>query len=150
MSDRYSRLLAKKKKNNEGSKTGADITQEKENQIDPRSDLKTDHFFWEVLLINSKQMFPEIFGTLHGIRCSGAQLARTSSGGLKLLPGENTSEEWEDTKVRWLSPVKDKLAYLLRITSLGQLEDLGQLEEAAGTAKKPVQTSLQDTWLKGE
>ena len=145
MSDRYSRLLAKKKRNKEGPKTGKNTAIKNEKStLDPRSDLKTDHFFWEVLLINSKQMFPEIFGTLHGIRCSGAQLARTSSGGLKLLPGENTPEEWDATKVQWLAPIRNKLAYLLRITSLGRLEDL------AGTAKKPVQTSLQDTWLKGE
>jgi|GEM_PF-6634882 len=148
MSDRYSRLLAKKKA---GSKTGETTVTEKsnannvsDNTTDPRSDLKNDHFFWEELLINSKQMFPEVFPTLHGIRCSGAGLAKTDTRGLKLLPGENTPKEWEDTKTRWLAPIREQLVKLLQVTSMGRLED-GEFP----VLPQPEQTSLRDAWLKG-
>ncbi|MBU7006334.1 hypothetical protein [Phosphitispora fastidiosa] len=147
MSDRYSRLLEKKKA---GIKTGensvtSNVTEEK-NTIDPRSDLKNDHLFWENMLINSKQLFPEtpnVFSTLHGIRCSGAGLAQNKTGGLKLLPGENTPEEWQDTKTRWLDPIREQLIKLLQVSAMGRVE--GELPRGVFAE----QTSLRDAWTKG-
>jgi len=117
--------------------------------VDPRPDLRDDSQLWTDLLINAKTMFPAwindipFFGTLHGIRCSGAGLARTTTGGCKLMPGENNEVEWADTKNRWLDPVKDALVKLLQLTALGVAED-GAVMEGSFTEKQ----SLKDVWLK--
>ncbi len=154
MSDRYSRILAQKKKNqNEEQRPEIDevinssFDAKTDQIIDPRPDLKNDHFMWVNLLTNAKEMFPAFinetpfWGALLGIRSGGARLAKTDTGTLKLLPGEFLPEKWEDIKTQWLAPIKDELIKLLQITSLGRKID------GEWPGGKPEQTSLKNAWM---
>jgi hypothetical protein len=149
LSDRYSRILQNKKPDTSGQPMPAQPQTPVDHAVDPRPDLYSDHLFWVDLLINSKHLYPETFTTFHGLRCSGAILQKTETS-FKLLPGkENSPDDWEATKQKWLDPIKDKLIHLFQVTSMGRMED-AQLPHGAFTGQKPgQQTSLRDAWLKG-
>lgn len=106
--------------------------------IDPRTDLKADHQLWVDLLTNTQAMFPEIFPTLHGLRCSGTRLAKTTNG-FKLLPGENRADEWQRVRTKYLDPIRDKLIKLFEISHIGTVVD----------GKPPEQFTLRDAWTAG-
>lgn len=137
MQDRYQKILNKHKTPQEGCQNevknqAEDVTK----SIDPRPDIKIDHQLWVDLLTNTQAMFPEIFPTLHGLRCSGAGLAKTTNG-FKLLPGENNPEEWQRVRTKYLNPIRDKLIRLFEITHMGIVTDV----------MPPEQFTLKNAWM---
>lgn len=59
---------------------------------------------------------------LHGIRCGGAELVLTQNS-YRLMPGEWNEAEWEDIKQRYLGPVREKVANILRLTRFGKITE---------------------------
>jgi hypothetical protein len=87
---------------------------------DPRKDKVEDHAYWERLLWNSWNMNKSLFYLLHGIRCGGAEVIPTIKS-FSLLPGEWNQSEWEEIKQIKLSPFKDKLIRIFKLTRFGQV-----------------------------
>lgn len=89
---------------------------------DPRRDKAEDHGYWEELLWNCWNMDKSLFYLLHGIRCGGAEVIRTQKG-FSLMPGEWDEAEWEEIKCDKLSPFKDKLIRVFKLTRFGRVSD---------------------------
>ncbi len=82
---------------------------------DPRPDKAADHQYWENILRNCWDMEKELYYILHGIRCGGGELILTQSS-LKLLPGEWSDNKWDEIRQKELTPHRDKLVEILRIS----------------------------------
>jgi hypothetical protein len=89
---------------------------------DPRRDKTDDHAYWEELLWNSWNMDKPLFYLLHGIRCGGSEVIRTQRG-FSLMPGEWDESEWDDIKRDKLSPFKDNLIRVFKMTRFGRVSD---------------------------
>lgn len=89
---------------------------------DPRSDKMDDHGYWEELLLNSWNIDRALHFLLHGIRCGGAEVMRTQKG-FHLMPGEWNGTEWEEIKRDKLSPFRDKLINVFKLTRFGRVTD---------------------------
>lgn len=97
---------------------------ERFNQVkDPRPDLESDSELWLMVLAGALELYPnnqQIYGILHGVRCGGASLVENStSTGLRLLPGEWTSVEWEVNKRRYLDGIKEQIKEVFSYASVG-------------------------------
>lgn len=84
--------------------------------LDPRPDLKRDTDHWHIVLDTCQQR-PTLFGLLHGLRCGGATLERTTtSDGSPFfrLDYRPVLSVWsEQALVRtWLLPVRSQLTHL--------------------------------------
>lgn len=123
-----------------------DIDVNKSSLLDPRSDITSDHHYWEHILTNAKALFDthkpvnnagetSLFKILHGLRCGGARLEETKQAYKLHQGGEDfaDSEEWAKIKQRWLNPVKDDLIALFKLCKIGRVVD-GNLPE--GVAEK--------------
>lgn len=88
---------------------------------DPRPDLDAaqhDAVWWSVLLALALEVHGAddprgVYGALHGSRCLGAGLARTSGGALRIVPGAIPPAEWRDIRGEWLVPHRISVAELL-------------------------------------
>lgn len=94
---------------------------------DPRPELKQDHRYWQMLLARAypcgcdgdKSEVKTLFYMLWGLRCCGARLLKTKTGGLKLnydrLLEENDGA-WtkEDLLNGWLKPHKQNIAAIFK------------------------------------
>jgi len=78
------------------------------NQYDPRPDLEDDTELWQLVLKEAKKVGSQLYGNLHGYRCSGANLKRKGNN-LKLITKHLIGNEWKN-KQEWL---KDREEYLL-------------------------------------
>jgi hypothetical protein len=86
---------------------------------DPRPNLISDSAEWTKLLNAAENTNKELAGTLHGFRCSGARLTKTSQGYI-IEPDLNPKSSKWLTKAayvidrdKWLVPYKDELIKLL-------------------------------------
>lgn len=89
---------------------------------DPRPDKISDHKHWKDVLWNAWHVDQDLYGVLHGVRCGGAEIVLTSTS-FMLVPGDWSPGEWDDVKQRYLSPVKDKLIEVFRMSRLGLMTD---------------------------
>ena len=89
---------------------------------DPRTDKADDHGYWEELLWNCWNMDQSLYYLLHGIRCGGAEVIRTQKG-FHLMPGEWVGGEWNEIKRDKLSPFRDKLINVFKLTRFGRISD---------------------------
>lgn len=89
---------------------------------DPRPDFVTDHRHWEQLLWNSWHTDQALYYLLHGIRCGGGEVIRTQNG-YRLMSGEWNEAEWEEIKQTKLSPFRDKLVNIFKLTRIGKYLD---------------------------
>jgi hypothetical protein len=88
---------------------------------DSRPDLEAcqhDAVWWSVLLALAHEVHgvddPRgVYGALHGSRCLGAGLARTSGGALRIVPGAIPPAEWRDLRGKWLVPHRTAITELL-------------------------------------
>ncbi len=88
--------------------------------LDPRKDLKQDNMLWELVLTcatayNDKQ----IFGNLHGLRCSGAQLILKSNTelGLKISSDEYDENKKNILKQKYVAPYIKEIKYLFNFVA---------------------------------
>lgn len=93
---------------------------EPRNLPDPRSDKADDHGYWEELLWNSWVSDRDLHFLLHGMRCGGAEVMKTQKS-FSLLPGEWGATEWEEIKRDKLSPFRDKLIHVFKLTRFGRV-----------------------------
>lgn len=89
-------------------------------ELDPRCDLQADHHHWVRVLHNAAHCNMNLFRILHGIRCGGGFLNKTSSS-YKLLPGEWTMTEWDEIKKKYLDSIRTELVKVFKISSLGKV-----------------------------
>lgn len=87
---------------------------------DPRRDKTDDHEYWEELLWNCWNLDKSLFYLLHGIRCGGAEVILTQKS-FSLMPGEWDGGEWEEIKRDKLSPYRDKLINIFKLTRFGKV-----------------------------
>lgn len=85
---------------------------------DPRSDITTDHAYWHELLWNCRNFDQSLYYLLHGIRSGGGEIIKTQNS-FNLRPGEWSETEWEEIKRDSLSPFKDKLIEVFKLTRFG-------------------------------
>lgn len=103
-------------------RAGDNMQEKKRHPGDPRTDLVGDHRLWRDLLWNCWHLNMELYGLMHGIRCGGAELTLTQNS-YRLMPGEWNDAEWEDIKRKYLSPVREKVANMLRLTRFGKVTE---------------------------
>ncbi|HWQ42806.1 MAG TPA: hypothetical protein VN456_12330 [Desulfosporosinus sp.] len=89
---------------------------------DPRGDKKDDHEYWQKLLWNCWHTDQTLYYLLHGIRCGGAEVIPTKKS-FCLMPGEWDEAEWNEIKRDKLSPFKDKLINIFKLTRVGRVLD---------------------------
>ncbi len=89
---------------------------------DPRPDKVTDHKHWQDVLHNAWHTDQDLYGVLHGVRCGGAEIVLTANS-FMLVPGDWGPVEWDNVKQRYLSPCKEKLIKVFRISRLGLISD---------------------------
>jgi hypothetical protein len=86
---------------------------------DPRTDLISDSEDWTRLLNAAEKVNEELAGTLHGFRCCGARLTKTSQGYIIEPCLDPKSSKWltkagyQIDRDKWLIPHKDDLIKLL-------------------------------------
>jgi len=90
--------------------------------IDPRKDIAVDHQYWEDILWNAWHFTKPLYYILHGIRCGGGGLTLTKTS-FRLLAGEWTESEWDEIKLKYLDPMKDKLIWILKLTRFGKVTE---------------------------
>jgi hypothetical protein len=83
---------------------------------DPRPDKTKDHPYWETLLTlcGTIRAYETIYWNLHAFRCGGAELVPTKTS-LKLVAGDWTAKQWEEHKVRYLEPERQKIIEALQL-----------------------------------
>ena len=78
---------------------------------------------WEVLLAvedrRSGQEPDGLYGVLHGLRCCGAELRDRPSGGLRLLPGEISDDEYQRYRADDMEPHRAQLTVALSAAGEG-------------------------------
>lgn len=85
---------------------------------DPRVDLLSDHRHWKTVLWNAWHEDKALYYLLHGIRCGGAEMVETQKS-YRLMPGEWNEAEWEEDIKNRLSPFRDNLVWIFKMTRLG-------------------------------
>ena len=73
--------------------------------LDPRTDLQEDSIFWQlVLACATKYDDAQIFGNLHGFRCSGARLSLKDKSLVFKFSDEWDNETKEEFKQKYAMP----------------------------------------------
>ena len=103
-------------------KMANDKSKQPEHPYDPRADKVSDHRHWKEVLWNAWQDDQSFYGLLHGIRCGGAELTLTKNS-FKLLQSDWSTNEWDDICQNRLSPFRDKLVNIFRLTRIGKMTD---------------------------
>ena len=91
---------------------------------DPRPDLAEDSHLWIKVLELARRSNTQIFTTLHGFRCEGAKLSRTTKG-LRMAPrihggenprlyGFNSHAEYKQQRNKWLIPLTKEIQEVFR------------------------------------
>ena len=101
-------------------RVGEEMQEKKIYLGDPRGDKKDDHKYWQELFWNCWHMDKTLYYLLHGIRCGGAEVAPTKKS-FMLIPGEWDEVEWTEIKRDKLSPFRDKLIHIFKMTRFGKV-----------------------------
>ena len=110
---------------------------------DPRPHLGAAHrdaVWWSVLLALAAEVHGEdapggVYGTLHGVRCLGAALARAPTGALRIVAGAVPAPEWRAARSAWLAPHRAAVLELLRAVATAWEAHAADLAAVAATIR---------------
>ncbi len=82
-------------------------------ETDPRPDITEDHSLWIPLLFLAKSK-DTLWDVFHALRCGGARLKENPVFGMTILPGEWIKAEYNELKLKYLTPNKDAVLAILK------------------------------------